>query len=463
MDGPGTPDPQQRDVMFCHECENEWYRDELGLQCPQCESDFTQILESPLDDHTAEPSNNTLIHSGFLPPDHPALARLLHRDLHGSTEDPPFELREGPPPGVLFSATYQTLANGQEQNQQSPYSTISHLFNNILPPLRRLPNAPSAGQEAGHTPDREQGRNHLPAAFAREFPPARRFHYTANYSFSPLDDEDPGPHENAHYAHLQEGLRQLFEQVTTHGGPLALGGILNPIGGNPGDAVYSQEEFDRIVTQLMDQNPNSTAPGPAPEAAITSLPKKKINLEMLGEDGKGECSVCMDGVSLGEEVAYLPCTHWFHNSCVSAWLREHNTCPICRAGIPPPKASDSSSRTYADLPPSEAWRSNNYPEGSSGNPLLVPSSPAQPSFRAPPNSRPYVPNFGSRLSSQNQTPNANSRSEAQINQYNNSRYSRAPSSERGQPHPSNGSEENGDNESYGGATNRWQRDQYRHH
>jgi E3 ubiquitin-protein ligase RNF115/126 len=36
--------PAQRDMMFCHECNDEWYRDEHGLTCPECGSDFTEIV-----------------------------------------------------------------------------------------------------------------------------------------------------------------------------------------------------------------------------------------------------------------------------------------------------------------------------------------------------------------------------------------------------------------------------------
>lgn len=41
-----TPN-QQRELVFCHECENEWYRDQDGLQCPQCHSDFTEVVSLP--------------------------------------------------------------------------------------------------------------------------------------------------------------------------------------------------------------------------------------------------------------------------------------------------------------------------------------------------------------------------------------------------------------------------------
>jgi hypothetical protein len=36
--------PPIRDIVFCHQCENEWYRDEGGLVCPECGSDYTEIV-----------------------------------------------------------------------------------------------------------------------------------------------------------------------------------------------------------------------------------------------------------------------------------------------------------------------------------------------------------------------------------------------------------------------------------
>jgi E3 ubiquitin-protein ligase RNF115/126 len=101
-----------------------------------------------------------------------------------------------------------------------------------------------------------------------------------------------------------------------------------------GDAVYSQEELDRVITQLIEHTGGaSTAPPPASESAIQSLPKKKVDREMMGREGKAECTICLDNVELGMEVTVLPCTHWFHFSCIEAWLIQNNTCPHCRRGI----------------------------------------------------------------------------------------------------------------------------------
>lgn len=43
--------PGHRDMMFCHECADEWYRDERGLTCPECGSDFTEIVSGHRREH----------------------------------------------------------------------------------------------------------------------------------------------------------------------------------------------------------------------------------------------------------------------------------------------------------------------------------------------------------------------------------------------------------------------------
>lgn len=33
-----------REVVFCHQCENEWYQDEHGLICPACEGEIIEVV-----------------------------------------------------------------------------------------------------------------------------------------------------------------------------------------------------------------------------------------------------------------------------------------------------------------------------------------------------------------------------------------------------------------------------------
>ncbi|KAI0968784.1 hypothetical protein F4678DRAFT_474205 [Xylaria arbuscula] len=54
---------------------------------------------------------------------------------------------------------------------------------------------------------------------------------------------------------------------------------------------------------------------------------------MLGPELKGQCTICIDEVKVGDEVVVLPCKHWFHQECATLWLKLYNSCPVCRAAI----------------------------------------------------------------------------------------------------------------------------------
>ncbi|KAF8453971.1 hypothetical protein BGX38DRAFT_1175019 [Terfezia claveryi] len=47
--------PRQRELVYCHRCQDEWFRDENGLVCPSCGSDFVEIMESNSADPTRRP------------------------------------------------------------------------------------------------------------------------------------------------------------------------------------------------------------------------------------------------------------------------------------------------------------------------------------------------------------------------------------------------------------------------
>jgi len=185
---------------------------------------------------------------------------------------------------------------------------------------------------------------------------------------------------------------------------MLFGSLLNPASAQHGDAVYTQEALDAVISQLMEQNATGTAPGPASREAIQSLPKVKVTQDMLGDDekgkqGKGECSICMDEVGLGDEVVRLPdCGHWFHGECVGSWLSEHNTCPHCRKGVTDPKASSQQdSRSSAG-----AGTSHTYPRVSPG--FVAAHAQGQGQGQHMPGSfdNPWVVNDGSSSAAPNQ-------------------------------------------------------------
>ncbi|KAM9507530.1 E3 ubiquitin-protein ligase Praja-2 isoform 1-T1 [Guaruba guarouba] len=79
---------------------------------------------------------------------------------------------------------------------------------------------------------------------------------------------------------------------------------------------------------------------PAAKEMIDSLPQIVIT---NGQDGQEQrCTICCCEYVENEIVTELPCHHLFHRPCVTLWLQESGTCPVCRhvlAPVPPEAAA----------------------------------------------------------------------------------------------------------------------------
>ena len=135
----------------------------------------------------------------------------------------------------------------------------------------------------------------------------------------------PGPPGHAnHEDGAPAGFAQNLQDILN---------LFSPSNAAVGDAVYSQEALDRIITNLMEQNPQSNAAPPASDEALNNLDRRPVTKDLLGDDGQSECAICIDDFASGQTAVFLPCKHWFHEQCVVLWLKEHNTCPVCRTPI----------------------------------------------------------------------------------------------------------------------------------
>lgn len=47
-----------------------------------------------------------------------------------------------------------------------------------------------------------------------------------------------------------------------------------------------------------------------------------------------ECSICQESIDVGHTVYKLPCRHVYHVDCVTQWLQQNHTCPLCRLELP---------------------------------------------------------------------------------------------------------------------------------
>ena len=75
--------------------------------------------------------------------------------------------------------------------------------------------------------------------------------------------------------------------------------------------------------------PGDMGPPPATEKAIEALER---NFQC---EAGASCPICLCELAATGEggCVRMPCNHGFHDSCLTQWLRSHNTCPVCRTQI----------------------------------------------------------------------------------------------------------------------------------
>ena len=91
-----------------------------------------------------------------------------------------------------------------------------------------------------------------------------------------------------------------------------------------------QEILDFLTSQLLESDIDR-APAPANKAIIQALPTRLICGGDVEVDGKVECGVCLDEITLGDRATVLACSHLFDSPCIGYWLSLHDSCPLCRA------------------------------------------------------------------------------------------------------------------------------------
>jgi hypothetical protein len=109
-------------------------------------------------------------------------------------------------------------------------------------------------------------------------------------------------------------------------------------------------DYDQLLARFGTGNQQT----PAPETSINSLPTfifsestksttssnkqtSSSSSSKVGdnkeEEDKCSCSVCMEDFNNGDEISTLPCLHRYHSDCINRWLRQSNSCPICKTPV----------------------------------------------------------------------------------------------------------------------------------
>ena len=106
--------------------------------------------------------------------------------------------------------------------------------------------------------------------------------------------------------------------------------------------ISTNQEYFQNNTNLIeneeDEDDSNNYHKPLKEESLAKLKRFKLNDKYCqkGKDGKLElpcCCICLSEIKKGKETILLPCAHMFHSKCCLNWLKDNNTCPMCRREI----------------------------------------------------------------------------------------------------------------------------------
>mmetsp|Transcript_18745 Transcript_18745/g.42205 ORF Transcript_18745/g.42205 Transcript_18745/m.42205 type:complete len:407 (+) Transcript_18745:75-1295(+) len=99
----------------------------------------------------------------------------------------------------------------------------------------------------------------------------------------------------------------------------ALGGIMRVM----------MEQMAQIAMQRSMEESGPKVP-PASERVRDALPRVVVTKEDLLDATNSKCSVCLEDYRPGLRATRMLCGHLFCTACIREWLREANSCPVCR-------------------------------------------------------------------------------------------------------------------------------------
>ncbi len=91
-------------------------------------------------------------------------------------------------------------------------------------------------------------------------------------------------------------------------------------------------DYESLLARFGDGSPNRQAS----EETLASIPSRPYEDDQTDKDEneRASCAICLGDFKKGEQVSTLPCCHSFHEDCCKQWLRNVNSCPVCKVEVP---------------------------------------------------------------------------------------------------------------------------------
>ncbi|KAL7749617.1 hypothetical protein RI367_004843 [Sorochytrium milnesiophthora] len=305
--------PQQPRRIWCYGCQQELpLPDNAALVCPACSDDFVELIEN---DTSAE-ELRALQGGGSEPDDF---------EDHMPPEEDDIQLDAPRPLAYPLDPLAALLGGGLFPPPTGPRQNMSQLLRQLTESLNH--SAPSHGATTMMYTTFVNGQ---PVTTHTTTAPGGQPSFGNPFHTAGADAGAPPPN-----------LVQLLG---------ALQGLMTggPLGGQFGDYAFGQEDFDRIVSNLMEQQNGHHGPAPASDDDIAALPETLITQKQV------DCAICQDRYELNETVLQLPCSHLFHRPCVTPWLKTNASCPTCRQALGATSGADTERNQSGGGAPSSA-------------------------------------------------------------------------------------------------------------
>jgi len=99
------------------------------------------------------------------------------------------------------------------------------------------------------------------------------------------------------------------------------------------DQALSNLLFEQVLRTSAAEAANAPSSGGngLPSTLLNALPVTTIDTCPSAGSDNTTCAICMDDFAVGDSVRTLSCAHAYHLTCIDRWLKDHDTCPHCRA------------------------------------------------------------------------------------------------------------------------------------
>ena len=64
---------------------------------------------------------------------------------------------------------------------------------------------------------------------------------------------------------------------------------------------------------------------------LTKIEGKKSSYEKDNENDI--CSICLENFVKKDKIITLDCEHYYHDDCITNWLKKDQSCPLCRENL----------------------------------------------------------------------------------------------------------------------------------